>query len=155
MRIGIIVHSLSGNTLAVAEKLKERLADKGHAAVIERVKVVGEENPQLTQFTLDSPPDISAYDACCFGAPVRGFSISPVIAAYLNQISSLEGKKVACFVTKTLPGAWTGGNRAIRQMKELCVAKKGSMQASSVVCWTKKDVVPRISKAVEALADMF
>ena len=155
MKIGIIVHSMTGNTASVAQKLAKRLTSKGHSVTIEHVKVVGPEDPHSLQFQLDSPPDASPYDACCFGAPVRGFSISPVISAYLKQISPLGGKKVACFVTKTLPGAWTGGNHAITLMKRLCESKGGSVEATSIVCWTKKDLAPRISKAVNELSGIF
>jgi len=39
MKIGIIVYSQTGNTLSVAEKLKEKLAVAGHSAEIEQVMV--------------------------------------------------------------------------------------------------------------------
>lgn len=43
MEIGIIVHSLTGNTLSVAERLQERLAADGHDVEIEQLKTIGEE----------------------------------------------------------------------------------------------------------------
>ena len=37
VKVGIIIHSHTGNTLAVAEKLQERLMEAGHQAEIQRV----------------------------------------------------------------------------------------------------------------------
>ena len=42
MNIGIIIHSFTGNTLSVAEKIRDELGKSGHKASIERVKAVGE-----------------------------------------------------------------------------------------------------------------
>lgn len=155
MKIGIIVHSMTGNTYTLAEKLKEKLNKKGYSVNIEKINVVGKEDPQKVNFELSSPPDISTYDAVCFGGPVRGFSISPILSAYLNQIDSLNGKKIACFVTKTLAGNWTGGNRTIKQMKKLCEAKDGVVITTGILSWPKKNTDLKLDEAAENIAKAF
>lgn len=155
MKIGIIVHSMTGHTYAVAEKLKEKLDKKGHSVNIEKINVVGKEDPQKIDFELDSPPAISSYDAVCFGGPVRGFSISPVLSAYLKQIDSINGKNVACFVTKTLAGNWTGGNRTIKQIKKLCEDKGGTVITTCILAWPKENADLKIDEAAENIAKAF
>lgn len=155
MKIGIIVHSLTGHTYTVAQKLKEQLDKKGHEVSIEKINVVGKEDPQNMDFKLDSPPNLSAYDAVCFGGPVRGFSISPILSTYLSQIESLNGKKVACFVTKTLAGNWTGGNRTIKQIKTLCEDKNGTVIATGILVWPKKNTDFKVNEAAENIANAF
>jgi len=41
----------------------------------------------------------------------------------------------ACFVTKGLPFAWTGGNRAITQMQEACKAKGTVVCGTAIMTW--------------------
>jgi len=77
MKVGIIVHSFTGNTLTVAEKVKETLEKAGHAVTLERV-IVKDENPNApTPVTLEAAPEAAGYDLALFAAPVRAFSLSP------------------------------------------------------------------------------
>jgi hypothetical protein len=138
MKIGIIVYSLTGNALFVAERLRDRLEKDGHKAVIEQVKLTREENPRDPDFTIESYPDPSPYDAVIFGAQVRAFRLSLVMSAYLKAIPELKGKKAGCFVTKALPGNWTGGNGALAAMKSACIAKGGIVYAAGIVHLGKK-----------------
>lgn len=139
MHVGIIVHSHTGNTLSVAEALKETIIKLGHQASIERIKVAGGEDPNNSNFKLEAPPKTEEYDAIIFGAPVRGFSISPVIAAYLRQTNPINAKRVICFVTKHLKSNWTGGTKAINGMKQLCEAKGGKVVAEGIVSLKNRD----------------
>ena len=152
MNIGIIVHSHTGNTLSVAEKLKENLLSKGHLVTLEQVTAVNEDPAAATNVELKTIPDITGYDMLVFGAPVRAFSLSPVMLLYLNQLPSLQGKKVSCFVTQQLQFAWMGGNRSIKQMKKSVIAKNGTVHETGVVNWSSKkreelvtDLVNRIT----------
>ena len=154
MRIGIVVYSWSGNTLSVAEKLKEKPTAGGHSVTLERIMVVGERKRGARDFELDTLPDLSSYGGIVFGAAVEAFSLSPVLTAYLEGVGSLEGKKVACLVTQQFPYPWMGGNRAIRQMRRLCIAKGAEVVGSAVVNWAKSrrekttaDAIARLSAA--------
>ena len=147
MKVGIIVHSHTGNTLSVAERLKAAMASKGHSVSIERVVAVNEDPASKDPVVLKNTPDTGSYDALVFAAPVRAFSLSPVMKAYLAQLSALSGKKVACFVTQQLPFKWMGGSGALGQMKNACSSKGASPVKTGVVNWGSK-------KREELLADV-
>jgi flavodoxin len=155
MNIGIIVYSQTGNTHSVALKLQEKLTAAGHSANIERVEVSGEARPGTKDFQLTTKPAVDPYDALVFGSPVHGFSLSPAIKRYLEQIAPLQGKKVACLVTKQLPFYWTGGNRTINQMKKLCTAKDGTVCGSGIVIWSSARREQMITDVVEKLCSLF
>jgi hypothetical protein len=69
------------------------------------------------------------------------------------QLPSLNGKKVACFVTKGLPFNWTGGNGAVSTMKKSCESRGGTVVGTGIIVWSgdleKKtaDLVERLSRA--------
>ena len=149
MNIGIMVHSRTGNTLYTAKKLQEALAAAGHQAVIHSVSASSDTEADYRKISLESSPETTGYDALFFGAPVRGFSISPVMREYLHGIGSLKGKKTACFVTQQLPYAFLGGNRAVRQMDMLCRHKGSAPFGSGVINWSKAKVR---EKRIETMA---
>jgi len=155
MNIGIIVYSQTGNTLSVAEKVKEKLTVAGHTASLEKVTVAGGRKQGDRDFRLETQPDAGPYDALVFGSAVEAFSLSPVLTAYLKQIGSLQGKKVACLVTQFFPYPWMGGNRAIRQMRKLCQSKGATVSGSGVVNWAKFRRDQTIARAVDRLSGLF
>ena len=136
MNIGIIIYSQSGNTNSVAEQLKGGLAASNHSVKIERLKPVEQGEKKSETVQLEVLPDLEQYDALVFGAPVYAFSLAPVMKDYLQQISSLGGKKVVCFVTKGLAFNWTGGNRAVRELAKICQSKEATVCGSGIVKWT-------------------
>ena len=155
MKIGIVVHSQTGNTYSVAERLKAKLTAAGHSANIERVAPVGHAHPGIKNLQLEKRPEVGAYDALVFGAPVWAFSLSPVLATYLAQLSSLRDKKIACFVTMGFPFAWMGGNRAIAQLKEICECKGGTVCGTGVVNRMSTHREKNITNMVEKLSGLF
>lgn len=155
MKIGIVVHSQTGNTLSVAQELKEKLSTEGHLVSLEKLTAINDNQKEAGKIFLESIPDISAYDALIFGAPVRGFSLSPVMAAYLKQLESLSNKKVACFLTQFFHSPSMGGNHAIEQMKELCNSKGAEVCETGIVNWSSilrrkkiNDVIERFSSII-------
>ncbi len=148
MKIGIIVHSQTDHTYSVAQKLEEKLSEAGHDVRLERVRMVGGDRPQGKDIKIENPPDVDPYEALIFGAPVHAFSLAPAMKAYLEQIPSLQDKKIALFVTKALRFEWTGGSRAIGQMKKICQSKGGMIIGTGVIVWNKgRD--KKIAKVVE------
>ncbi len=135
MKIGIIVYSQTEHTYSVAEKLQEKLLATGHSVNVERITPAGEVHPGSKDITFQNQPDIQEYDALIFGSPVHAFNLAPAMKAYLEQIPSLQDKKVACYVTKGLPFHRTGGNQAISQMKKLCQSKGGAVMGTGIVVW--------------------
>lgn len=155
MKIGIIIYSLSGNTAFVAGNLKEKLLAAGHEVNLEQVSTVGKGPPAEKTFQLKTAPGVSGYDGLIFGSPVHAFSLSQVMSAYLDQLPSLQGKKVACFVTKLLPFHWTGGNRAVARMKKVCESKGGEVCGSAVAVFKKSRRDSEVSNAVNKLCSLF
>jgi flavodoxin len=93
VNIGVVVNSLSGNTLSVAMKMKEKLSAAGHAVTLERIEAVGPAKLSSEDAALKSRPALDTYDAVIFGCPVRGGTPAPPMARYLEQLPSLAGKR--------------------------------------------------------------
>jgi flavodoxin len=154
MKIGIIVYSITDNTYSVAQKLSENLSAAGNEVEIERVNMVGGNKPQGKDIKIENPPDASQYDALIFGAPVHAFSLAPAMRVYLEQISSVQDKKIALFVTKGLRFDWTGGTRAIGQMKKICQSKGGIIMGTGIVVWNKQRD-QKIAELVQKFSELF
>jgi len=155
MNIGIVIYSWSGNTLSVAERLKERLSASGHSVDLKEVKLTQERKRGEREFQLEALPDVGPYDAFVFGSAVEAFSLSPVLTAYLKKVDSLGEKKVACLVTQLFPYPWMGGNRAIRQMRKLCEAKGATICGSGVVNWAKSRREKTTTEVINRLSKLF
>ena len=139
MKIGIIIHSHTGNTLQVGERIKEKLIKDGHDVTLEQVVAVNEDPNSTLKVELKNSPDISEYEYVILGAPVRAFSLSPVMKKYLLQLTNIKDKKFSCFVTEQLPKAWLGGNRAVKQMKKIILLKEALVINTGVVNWSNKN----------------
>ena len=148
MNIGIIVHSHTGNTLSVAEKLKESLTLKGHIVTLERVIAV-DGSPKASNIQLKAIPIVEDYDYLFFGAPVWAFSLSSVMKLYLTQLTSLKGKKIGCFVTQRFPYSWMGGSRAVNQMIKLCDQKGAMTSKIGVINWSSNKRSNKIDTVIE------
>jgi Flavodoxins len=154
MKIGIVVHSQTGNTCKVTQKLREKLLASGNEVEIQRVRMVGGDKPQGKDIKIENPPNVSKYDVLIFGAPVHAFSLAPAMKVYMEQIASLQDKKVACFVTKSLRFNWTGGTRAIGQMKRICRDKGAVIYGTGIVIWNKNRQ-KQIDDLVEKFSELF
>jgi flavodoxin len=155
VKIGIIVHSATGNTYFVAQNLKEELLREGHSVSLEKVIAVNDRQQDVRKVQFKTIPNVSGYDALIFGAPVRGFSLSPVMSAFLAQIATLQGKKNKCLVTQFFPYPWMGGNRAIKQMKKICELKGAKVIGTGIVNWSSKHRNEKIAYLVEEQIGLF
>ena len=135
MNIGIFVNSKTGNTLSVAEKLRDRLVAMGHTVALEKVSASNDGKMNVEKIVISNPLSTQGYDMLVFAAPVNGFSLAPVMQAYLKGLPSLAGKRLAGFVTEAFPFPWMGGNQAISGMEKLVNAKCGKLSATGVVNW--------------------
>jgi len=155
MNIGIIVYSETGNTYSVAEEIEKRLSAGGHRTKIERIMAKKGENSKAKELDGDHLPDLEDYEAILFGAQVQAFSLSEVMKRYLNNIPSLEGKKVACFITKGLPFDWTGGTRAVGQMERICKSKGARVLGTGIVKWMSTGREKQIAGLAEEMSALF
>ena len=98
---------------------------------------------------IENPPEVENYDAIIFGSPVHAFSLSLAMKTYLEEIPSLQNKKIALFVTKGTRFNWTGGNQAINEIKNICQSKGGVITGTSIIVWNKQ----RENKIAELVQD--
>lgn len=152
MKVGILVHSKTGNTLNVAGKIVQKLKTDGYSASIEQIIAANDEETDINKIRLTNTPNINQYDVVIFGGPVRGFSLSPILKSYLLKCESLQGKKVKCYVTQFFPYPWMGGRRAIEQMKDLCESKGSEVVDTAIINMKNKNVDKMIADAVEKLS---
>ena len=151
MKIGIIVHSQTGHTLSVAHKLREQFLNAGHTVSIERVAASNDTETNVDFVALTCVPKLDEFDMLVFGAPVRGYMLSPVMQAYLRQLQSLKGKVVLGFVTQFFPKPTMGGNQAIERLSTLCRSKGVEVTKTGIINWLnpfkrKKLLVETIDK---------
>ena len=152
MKIGIIVYSKTGNTHSVALNAKQDLESKGHEVTIERITAEDPATPKDTNIKITNTPDPGPYEGIILGAPVQAFSLCAVMGAYLNQMPSLDGKRVSCFVTKQIPNAWTGGNGALKKMTRICTAKGGEVIETGIVFWKDTKRQESLNSVLRSLA---
>jgi flavodoxin len=138
MNIGLIVYSYTGNTLSVAERLKDRLAQSNHNLTLISIKAK-DENPNQTKIELTVIPDPANYDRIILASPVRGFQVSPIMKAYLQQWPILTDKPVGCFVTHAFPFPIMGGKTAIKMMTDLVQAKQAKVVVTGIVNGGKRE----------------
>jgi NAD(P)H dehydrogenase (quinone) len=155
MKIGIIVHSQTGNTYSVAEKLKDKLTAAGHTVNIERITSADGKQADPNKIRIEKLPDPGAYDALVLASPVQAFSLAPTMKAYMTQLPPLNGKKIACFVTKGLPFDSTGGNQAISYMKKSCESRGGTVVGTGIVAWRGADLDKKVADLVDKLSALF
>jgi menaquinone-dependent protoporphyrinogen IX oxidase len=154
MKIGIIVYSHTGHTLAVAEKLQEALSAAGHSVNLERLETVGPAALAATDVRLRNVPQIDGYEALVLGTAVRGGQPAPAMAVYLDQLPSLEGMQVACLATGFFPAKW-GQNQTLAKMAELCASKGAIVRGSGSVRWPSLRRKRRTAEVVGELAGLF
>jgi menaquinone-dependent protoporphyrinogen IX oxidase len=155
MKIGIVIFSKTGNTDSVARRLKEKLVTQGHNVNIEQIMAINDDQMEEGKVQLRNTPDVSAYDALILGSPVRGFSLSAVMSAYLSHTAALQGIKVYCFVTQFFPFPSMGGKQAIEQMKSKCQVKGAKVCGTGIVNWSNFRREKMISGIVESMNNMF
>ena len=120
MKIGIFVHSQSGNTAKLGLAVTHTLREKGHDVSIELLRPIGKVHPRVRHVEFRNMPEPEEYDTVLFGGPIWAFSASPVLVSLLRQLPTLKGKKALCFTTSGFPTAISGAKRAIARLSELC-----------------------------------
>jgi len=151
VHVGVIVYSHTGHTLTVAEKLGEKLSERGYAITLVELKTVAPLKMGDAIARLRSMPAVDAYDAVVFACPVRGGMPAPPMRSYLEGLPTLEGKRVACLVTGVLPAAW-GREQTLAQMAALCEGKGATVVGLGSLWWLclnrrqqTRDVVDHLS----------
>lgn len=152
MFVGIIVYSKTGNTLSVANRLKQAFEKQGHTVTLEEIKAyVNEKNGQVT---LLHKPDPTIYDRVVFASPVWAFTLCPVMKAYLGELSQLRDTSVYGIVTQQLSVAWLGGTRAVKKMRRLCAGVGAQIIGEGVIMWSHPEREKQITELSERLSSL-
>lgn len=156
MNIGIIVFSKTGNTLSVAEKLRDKLIETGNNVALEQVTASNDLEMDPKMVALTNQPSVHCYEVLVFAAPVYGGRLPAVMQVYLQGIPPLDGKLVAGFLTQAFPFPWMGGNQALKGMANLVEAKGGKLSAAGVINWLfpgkRKALIAETVKKIAAIS---
>ncbi|MFH5835263.1 flavodoxin family protein [Proteiniclasticum sp. C24MP] len=152
MKTAIIIHSLTGNTLSVGSGIKSELLKKGMEAELVKIEPIGgedknESDPKKIRF--QEYARIDEYDYVILGCPVRGFSMSPVLKAYLTNAGDMKKTRVFVFVTHFFPFSFMGGRSAIRQLKNEVERKGGAVMDSAIIDWKNPSRDRQIDRLLE------
>lgn len=151
MKICILVNSMTGNTLSIAEKLKVKLEENKHLVNIEKIEPIGGENineTDISKINFENIINPNDYELIIIGSPVRGFSITFTLKSYLDKIESFNNIKTLLFVTHALPFAWLGGKQAIKQIQNICEKKNANILNTAIIDWKNKKREEQIESLV-------
>jgi hypothetical protein len=153
MKVGIILYSLTGNTLSVAEQLQGQLAAAGHEVVMERFNALSDptKNPRPE---IDRLPDASGYDALVVAAPVHAFGLAGPMQVCLERLETGGPKPAVLLTTHQFPRPWMGASRTIQMMQDLCEKKGCRVMGSGIINWSRKDRNQQITDVVANLASL-
>lgn len=146
MKIGIVLYSQTGNALSVAEKLQARLEGVGHDVSIERLPGAGEAPVNV---------DVAKYEGLIFASPVQAFRLAQPMDAFLSGLPALDGRPCACYVTKSFANDWTGGNKAVSQLRRAIEGRGGRVAGHGILAWNSKTRDEDVAALVEKFAGLF
>jgi hypothetical protein len=109
------------------------------------VPVKGGSIRQELKFKVTNLPDLSEYDALCVGGPCWAFGPSIVTYKAIQQMGSLNGKKVLPFTTMGFPLEGMGGKGAIKHMS-LALQTKGAKVLPGII-------IPKMFRNFELLME--
>lgn len=153
MSIGIVVYSQTGNTKTVAQKIKESL-HSSYDINLETIEVEEQSKHEKAEGEIVDKPAVSDYDIIIFGAPVHAFTLAPAMKNYLKELEGLEGKKVVCFVTKSLIFNWTGGYQAIHKMKKICQSKGADISETAIIRWSASNSDEQVEELITKIKNL-
>jgi flavodoxin len=116
MKIGIFIHSQSGNTSALGMSVVNKLREKGHDVDIELLRSTKRARPFMKHVELHKTPEIDSYDVIVLGGPVWFRSPSPLLLSFIDEIPHLKGKKALCFVTTLFPDSISGAKGVLKKI---------------------------------------
>ena len=156
MKIGLLVHSVTGNTLSVMKKLKIALEEKDHEVELKEIKTAAKVEMGQKEAEFTENPSPLAYDAVVFGSHTEAFQLETAMQLYFKQIENFNGLKIACISTHQFPFEWLGGKSTIRKMKNMCEDKGAEILGTAIIEWSPESKrQAKIEKAVEHIAGLF
>jgi flavodoxin len=145
------VYSYTGNTLSVAERIKEQIEKNGDQAQIHRITCVNGAPNGQKKMMLKEIPNVSEYDKLIIGAPINGFSICKALKIYFES-NKIKASEVNCFVTQQFKNARFGGNRGIKQIGKIVSAQGSVIKNTAIVHWSSKKRDTQIDNTAQLLS---
>ncbi len=152
MNIGIFVHSYTNNTWSVAQQIADQLK-VNHTVTLQRIIAIDEKPSQPQSIQLASDYDARDFDWIILAAPVRAFSISPVLKVFLQNTEAVKHKPTCVFVTQHFPFPWLGGNQSIKQIIKLAKTKGFEVRCTAIINWSNKKREDQIQRCVTKFAN--
>ncbi len=159
MNICMMVHSLTGNTMKLAETLADALTKTGHKVTVIQLQT---DVPlkygsirQKPRFEITNLPSVAEYDAVCAGGPVWGFGPSPVIFQAIRQLDKPEGKMFLPFTTMGFPFACLGGNNTLKIMGREAAARGAKVLPGIVIPRMFRNFLKKIDEEIQKSLSCF
>ena len=110
MKAIIIYNTATGNTKAIANRMKQVLEKYNHKCDIYRDKDIKEE-------IRTNPHYFDSYELICLGSCTHGAQPALSFKSFINNIIryDLKGKSLVCFSSSGFPGVWEGTCNAIKR----------------------------------------
>jgi len=154
MKIGLIIHSVTGNTLHVAKELQKKLTENGHEVVLDEIKTEGKIEFGAKDANFLHLPELNGYDILVFGSHTEAFQLEISMKVYFEKMEKLNGKAI-CFATHQFPLEWLGGTGTVKKMKSYCEEKGLEVIGTAVVNWSPESKrQANINAAVEKIAGL-
>jgi flavodoxin len=151
VKIGIFVHSQSGNTARLALAVTHALREKGQDVDVELLRPIGKMHPGIKHIEFRNVPEVDGYDIILLGGPVWAFNASPVVVSLLHQLSGLKGKKAMHFLTSGFPQPLSGWNRAHKKIKDLLEESNATVIEGESLFWGFYCGKKRLDAAVDRI----
>lgn len=152
MKVALVIHSYTGNTMGIADRIGASLVKKGHEVSLFHLKAKNENPNQIKGIELDSIPSLKGFDHVILGAPTRGMDLSMVMQLYLNTLT--DGHQTAyCYVTHFFPFKWMGGSQSIKKFLKLS-DQKLEMEKTAIINWKNKNRDKDIDCLVYQFSDL-
>jgi NAD(P)H dehydrogenase (quinone) len=151
MKIGIFVHSQSGNTAKLGLAVTHALREKGHEVSVELLRPFGKVSLWSRNVRFRTMPEPDEFDILLLGGPNWAFGSSPVIVSLLRQLETLKGKKTLFFITSLLPDSLSGAQRGIAKVNGLCEGLGAKVLPGVTVAWGLYCGKKRLDKTVDEI----
>ncbi|MCD8574627.1 MAG: hypothetical protein LRY28_03915 [Erysipelotrichaceae bacterium] len=153
MKIGFIVHSQSGNTLSVAQKLMDQLKLQGHDVMLTHIKDedvnVSMQHPERFIKVVD---EVTSYvDVLFIGGWVQAFILCRGLNHYINHQLNIQAKETHLFLTHHFPFEWMGGTNAMKQLTKHVIAKEHVIKTTKIFNWSRKNNQQHIDQWIESM----
>jgi hypothetical protein len=151
MKIGVFVHSKTGNTARLALAVTHALREKGHDVAVELLRPIGKVNPGSRHVEFRNLPDAADFEMVLIGGPIWAFSASPVVTSAIKQIPGLKGKRALYFLTSFLPPPISGCKRAHDLVSRLLKDAGSAQLEGCSLSWGLWCSKKRLNAAVEEI----